>query len=414
MIRLIIAVVAVIAILAMAVPVVAADTTVNTGATVPATATPPLVKAKWEDSAGNGVSESGDTSHTIANFQLKPNGGFQALTDIWFWAVVTDPDQGVGNISNVYADVNYPASGADPGPNGAQKYEITMAKYGDAAAALAVFNNAYAVGPQPIVSINPATPEMSWPSGTATEVGDIRYELEEGLAYVYVGHFYMDNCELAGDYTVTIKAVNYQGGVGIWTNTMTWTELTGARYDFSGVAFGNVPLNSPNFKVIGGDKVWDNVAGTASTTNQIASIENTGNTYIKMTVKADDMQFGYNSSPAGYNVKYEARLGSDPLAFTQFDPVMQYNMPPTEPASLVATGTATVVNDETLRLCAIEKVDLGIKVFKDNLLPANSAHVGYMILGAVIAPAPPNVGTEYSYPQPPVANPPVPTPAPTR
>lgn len=420
MIRLIVAAIVIIAILAIGVPAAAAD--VNTGVKVLSGASAaPLVKVKWETTDGTATGESGDPSHLTIGTQVMPNVGFQAQTNVWFWAVVTDP-MGKDNIGSVYADVYYPSGtvgvDVDPGPANAQKFEVKLDLYsgGDSAAGLAAYNQAAALGIPPaassIIRINSATPTMNYPPVTPpvlTQNGDIQYELAEGLAKLYVGQWWFDNCELAGYYMVTINAVNKQGIVGNWSNGLQWMAKTAAGYDFGGFEYGDVSLGV--HKVVGGDRIWDlpitgiagqpRSSGGPTVTNK-ASIENWGNTYLRMTIKQDDMGFGQNVSPAGWNVHFDARLGADPNAYVNYDPLILKSTL----ANLALATPATEV-PQILRLCAIEKVDLSITIDKD-LTPATPKS-GFMVLGANVATGPPTDGTVYTY----SGNPPTPAPVPT-
>jgi hypothetical protein len=343
----------------------------------------PLVKAMWESTGASGTTvianaESGDPSHTSfvdpKLTQVYPNAGFQATTPITFWAVVTDSST-VGNISAVYADVSYPASGSDPGPNNSLKFELQLNLVdpnGPNSQAMTDFNAAYLAN---MTKINGATPTYAYPVGSAaTQWGDIEEELSQGLAKLYYATFNFDNCELWGDYPVVITAYNQQNNKGLLGDTLQWQSLTSASFDFTAVNYGSavvVGVETP--ATPGGDYVW-NTSGTGA---MPASILNTGNTYLQLTVSQDDMGFGTTSSGGvtSPNVTYDARLGAG--TETYYNP----NTPTTLP--------------QILRLCAIDKIDFSIKVTKDPAV--NHMYSGTMTLTPTYSAGSGNDGTEYGY-----------------
>jgi hypothetical protein len=360
--------IAIIVILAMVVPAMAAD--VTTGVTVlSGNGVAPIVKAKWESTPGPSALtadvESGDPTHLVTGTQVAPIPGFQATAPVIFWAIVTDP-AGVANISHVYADVNYPASGADPGPNSSLKFELELQLNATDGVALTAFNAANAAH---LVTL-----------GSGITVAEIQDELNQGTARLFWGTFPFDNCELTGNYPVTINAVNGQNVHGMLGNTLAWLPLTAAAFDFSAVNYGSVAIGV--HKQIDGDRLWS-TSGIGP-----ATVENTGNTYLQVTVKQDDMGFGKTTvgGVSTWNVHYDGRL--DTGAFVNFDPAV------VKGGNLAAAPANTM--PEILRLCALEKIDFSILVDKD---PSSThAYSGLMILGAIQSAGPADTGVVYMPP----------------
>jgi hypothetical protein len=344
---------------------------------------PPLVKCMWESTDSAADAESGDPSHVVYPdsklTQVAPTPGFQATTTVNFWAVVTDP-AGVGNLANIYADVYYPASGADPGPNGALKFEVqltVMQLNGPSSAALNDFDGAYAAH---MVTINSATPTFAYPIGSsATQKGDIDEELIQGTAALYFGQYSFDNCELAGDYPVMINAVNQQNVHGTLGNILQWLPLTAAAFDFDAVNYGQVAIGVD--KQINGDYTWDIPATGANP----ATIANTGNTYLQMTITQNDMGLGSTqvNGVTTSNVYYDARMGDGSLGGFPNNGIVTYQ-------PYVATTLPQI-----LKLCALDKIDFSITVVKDPSTGTNHSYTGQMLLGVVYSPGPALEGTEY-------------------
>jgi hypothetical protein len=356
---------------AIAIPVFAATANTNVTVSSGGSATTPLVKAMWESTGAIGstvypTQESGDTNHVFfpdnTLTQVAPIPGFQATTPVTFWAVVTDSTQSLSNISAVYADVYYPSSGADPGPNNSLKFEVQLTKIDPSAAvtggqALIDVNAAYA---DHMVTINTNTPTFVYPANTsATQIGDIDEELIQGTAAIYYGTFNFDNCELAGIYPVYINEINGQNVHATLTNNLNWVAATGAAFDFTQVNYGTVVVGGNT--QINGDYTWN----TSLTGANPATIMNTGNTYLQLTVSQDDMGFGTTSANGvtSYNVSYDARLGAG--TDTTYAPFTTVTLP------------------QVLKLCALDKIDFSILVAKDPSMTANHTYNGTMTLGVV-------------------------------
>jgi hypothetical protein len=384
---------AVIMAVAFAIPAFAATASTSVTVLSGTNGTPtPFVKAMWESTGSTTTgtppvttyipnAESGDPSH--ASFvdpkltQVYPNAGFQATTPITFWAVVTDSST-VGNLTNVYADVSYPASpaAADPGPNGQLKFEVQLTQIdpnGPNSQAMTDFNLAYLAH---MTEINTLTPSFNWPtpSDAATQWGDIMEELSQGTARLYYANFNFDNCELWGDYPVMITAYNQQNNKGLLGDTLQWQAMTSAAFDFTAVNYGSavvVGVETP--ATPGGDVAWN----TSMSGAMPASILNTGNTYLQLTVSQDDMGFGTTSSGGvtSPNVTYDARLGAGTETY--------YN--PNTPTLL----------PQILHLCAIDKIDFSIKVTKDP--SATHTYSGTMTLTPTYSAGPATTGNEYGY-----------------
>jgi len=365
-----------------AIPVFAA--TASTGVQVNSgSSTPPLVKCMWESTDSAPDAESGDPSHTSfvdpLLTQVAPNQGFQATTTVNFWAVVTDA-AGIGNLANIYADVFYPASGiTDPGANGSLKFEVQLTQVianGPSSTALADFMAANAAH---MVEINAATPTFAYPIGSsASQVGDIEEELIQGTANLYMGTYTFDNCELAGNYPVVVNAVNQQNVHGTLGDTLQWLPLTAAAFDFNAVNYGSVAIGVD--KQINGDYTWQTPIGANP-----ATIENTGNTYLQMTVKQDDMGLGSTqvNGVTTWNVYYDARMGDGSLGGFPNSGIVTYQ------------PNVTTTLPQILKLCSLDKIDFSITVVKDPSTGTNHSYSGTMTLGAVCSSGPALEGTEY-------------------
>ena len=178
---------AILLVLTFTLPAMAADVpNVDTAVTVVGGTTGnPQVKCKWEATSDGNV-ESGDPTHLTPGMQMLPPGTYQGTRPIIFWAVVTDTKLGIANIRDVYVDVYHPARFP---LNGSFKFQKQLLPFtGTRAEALATFNAAYAAG---LVTIN-----------AGFTLADIQDQLNEGLAVLYRGEYFMYYCQPAGDYKI--------------------------------------------------------------------------------------------------------------------------------------------------------------------------------------------------------------------
>jgi len=402
--KLIAIAIAILVVMAFSVPALA-DDPAGLGTTVTVisgTGTAPVVKALWTSDGviGNPQTptlESGDIGHSVLGVQIKPNLGFQAKKNVTFYAVVTDL-AGVANITHVYVDVL--------NPDRSLKFEAELTRHGTDDFAKEVFDAAYAAGPTDagqkiygMTTINTGATDPSY--NVPISKTDIDTELDQQLAVKYWGTYFFDNCQLTGRYPVVINAFNNQAQVGSFEGWMDWTAMTAADFDFNAVNYGNVALGV--HKQVGGDRVWDTPIGAAPIPNK-ATIANAGNTYLKMTVKEDDMGLGTTmiNGVQTWNVKYDFRLGDgDPNqpneGFVNYYPAVAKG------GNLA--GADSVSSLQVLKLCAIEKVDFSIQVDKD--LTPGVQKSGTIMIGVAQNAGPATNGVVYI---PPAAPSPVPTP----
>jgi hypothetical protein len=356
---------AVIMAVAFALPAMAAS--VGTSVTVSSGAgTAPLVKALWAHDGGTDVtSETADPTHTTVGVQILPTQGYQASHDITFVAVVTDAN-GVSNLTHVYADII--------NPDGSLKFEVELTRHSTDDFSVTEFDAAYNAN---MVTVN-----------TLSSKADIDEELNQQLAAKYWGTYHFDNCQLTGTYQIVINALNVQTLVGTFGGSFLWAPLTAADFDFNAVNYGNVTMNV--HKQVGGDWTFNSPVGTAPSPNP-ATIRNIGNTYLRMTVKEDDMGLGSTqiNGVTTWNLAYDFRLGDGDIAPGTTIGMVNYLPAVAKGGNL--TGAASVSSLQILNLCAVSKVDFSIQVNKD--LTPGVAKSGTMIIGAAQAtPTGPNGG----------------------
>jgi len=406
--RLIAIVIAVVVVMAFTVPAMA---DVGTSVTVISGAgSAPVVKALWvSDTQASPAGESGDTSHSVLGVQIKPNLGFQKLKDVTFWAVATDLG-GVANITNVYADV-YELDGTT------LKFEVKLPNFKtDDPAYLEYFDPAYAAGPigSPIFGMTTVNVAAKDPqTGALIDKADIDEELNQQLAGLWYGTYSFDNCQLDGRYKVVINAFNGQGQVGSFQGWMDWIAYTAADIDFTSINYGNVPLNPPSpaaklYKQVGGDRIWETPgpAGFPSATNH-ATIANAGNTFLKLQVKQDDLGLGQTviAGVPTWNVRYAFRMGDGDIS--QPSEGIVYYEPVVAKPGAITPAMPWATTYQTLKLCAIEKVDFFISVDKD--ITPGTEKTGTMVVGFANGDpgtSPPAQGVQYIPPA-------VPTPKPS-
>jgi hypothetical protein len=347
---------AVIMAVSMAIPALADS--VSTGVTVSSGAgTAPIVLALWAHDGGSNVtSESADPSHATVGVQILPTQGYQASHDITFVAVVTDGN-GVANLTHVYADIT--------NPDGSLKFEVELTRHSTDDFSQTEFDAAY----------NDNMVTVNSPATQAT----IDEQLNQQLAAKYWGTYHFDNCQLTGTYGITINALNVQTLVGSFGGSFLWAPLAAADFDFNAVNYGNVTMNV--HKQIGGNWVFDSPVATAPTNP--ATIRNIGNTYLRMTIKEDDMGLGSTqiNGVTTWNVMYDFRLGDGDIAPGTTNGMVNYLPAVAKGGNL--TGAASVSSLQILNLCALAKVDFSIQVNKD--LTPGTPKSGTMIIGAAQA-----------------------------
>jgi hypothetical protein len=261
----------------------------------------PIVKAKWEAN----VDRYTDASIT-AGAQFLPSGVKDENKTIAMCAIVTDPD-GLADINNVYADVFYPA-GVELGCShvalqdqsglgcGELMQEDTLARLSKADG-IDLFCNK-------VKNLNNNLPTFNSPY-TYTEICKADGELMKETAAVYCGEKDLSYEDPAGMYKVWAVGQDKVGLMGKLENYFEYLPVTAFETDFTSVNYGSVRLNT--HKIINGDLSWGG----------LASVRNVGNTRIAISVKQNDLGFGKTNGL--WNVKYDARVGSD-ASFAQYDP----------------------------------------------------------------------------------------------
>jgi hypothetical protein len=354
-------------IMAVATALPALADSVSTGVTVTSgSGTAPVVKALWAHDGGNDVtSETADPSHATPGVQILPTQGYQASHDITFAAIVTDAN-GVSNLTHVFADIY--------NPDGSLKFEVELTRHMTDDASVTLFDAAYNAG---MVTVNSTAVDPG--NGQPINKADIDEELNQSLAKKFWGTYHFDNCQLTGTYGITINAFNTQTLVGSFSGSFLWAPLTAAEFDFNAVNYGNVTMNV--HKQIGGNWIMESPVATAPNPNP-ATIRNIGNTYLRMTVKEDDMGLGTTVGSANlWNVIYDFRLGDGDIAPSNTNGYVNYVPAVVKGGNL--TGAASVSSLQILNLCAVSKVDFSIDVIKD--LTPGSPKIGNMIIGAAQA-----------------------------
>lgn len=200
----------------------------------------PIIKAKWE------TPDSADPTHATPYTQIMPSGQYQVNVPIQFYAVVTDPE-GKANIRDVYADVYHPEG---PPENGSFKFQVKLTPLAHDAA-LAAFDAALAQG---LVFFN-----------SPYDAAETRHELEQSLADVYCGEWYLEYHQPCGYYGVKVRAFDKQNNETIFWNVFKYEKLTASEIDFNALNYGTVEVSSP--KVIGGDTIFNSPIGAAPSPN---------------------------------------------------------------------------------------------------------------------------------------------------
>jgi len=304
-------VLAIVLVASFSIPAFAATTSID----VTSNGIAPIVKCKWE--TPDALPGTPGTQVAAVNGQVVSGEPEIGCVEVQYWAVVTHV-AGPGAISGVYADVYHPnvqqvanITGEAVGDEwcGSFKYQVIMNLYmpNDNDAQIAAFNSAMAAG---LVTF-----------GDSYTADDIIYELHQDEAELYMGTQYLCNHQPAGEYIVDVTADTD----GVWAtpvrNIMTFLELNAYKIDFSTINYGIVSPDT--HKWVGGDQ-------DMGTPNK-ATIWNSGNTLLQMSVLQDDAGFGYSMNGATkiWNVHWDARLATAEVIGTtvNYDPGQKVEIP---------------------------------------------------------------------------------------
>jgi hypothetical protein len=330
-----------------------AQTNVGTGLTADVSGgDAPIVKAKWEANADRYTDAS-----TAAGAQLLPSGQYNVHKTVAICAVVTDPN-GLADIDNVYADVFYPnvALGSShvalPNQSGEgcgqfmQEDLLTRLSKADG---IDLFCNKVRNLNNNLPTFNPV------PTGLYNydEICGATGQLAKDTAAVYCGEKQISYEDPSGDYEVWAIGQDKVGLQGVLTNHFTYLPMTAFETDFNQIAYGNVRLNT--HKIIPGDLTWSPMNLGKAT------IRNVGNTRLAMKIWQNDMGLGKTSGQ--WNVKYDARIGSDSTYAVYFP------------------ETTNVLDDE-LDLSELDEMDFSIDISKFPPTHIGSTYTGTMVLSA--------------------------------
>jgi hypothetical protein len=284
-------IVAITMVMAMVAPAMASVTTsvtVQSGG-----GSPPIIKAKWEQDTTAKL-EDGDPSHTTLGSQFLPPLVFGGVKEVWYYAVVTDPN-GVNTITQVSAYVYH--------PDDSYKYKVPLTKVvGDPTTLINLFNAAYAAG---LVTLN-----------DGMTIADILDQLDKGTAQIWSGRANLDYHQPGGNYKVEVDAFDGLSLSEKLINTFLYVPGKAFEIDFTNVDYGTVLVSSE--QMLAGDKDF--------TTPNRPTVRNVGNMPIQLTVNQDDMGFGKDVNNI-WQVEFDARLGSDNVNKVVFDPFVTTTLP---------------------------------------------------------------------------------------
>lgn len=309
----------------------------------------PVVKAKWEMK----VQTNGADDSTTAGAQFLPSGKFDTDTTITVCAVVTDAD-GVADIDTVYADIFYPTSiylGANHETNrqgcGQQHGNEFTLKPLSKQAGIDLFCNG--------VRVNNYNLPVFGTGYNYDEICAETGELWKDTALVYCGNHTLSYEDPSGDYKVLVLGQDKWGLDGTLTNSFRYLPVTAFEADFAAVSYGNVKLNT--HKIIPGDLNF--YMGDGKPT-----VRNVGNTRLNMRVMQDDMGLGMTDT--SYNVKWDARVGSD-ASYAVYNPYQ------------------TVTLNNPLDLSETDEMDFSIDISKFPPTHDGNVYKGQITLSAVSA-----------------------------
>jgi hypothetical protein len=352
--------ISVILILALAVPA-AASSSIQIGVTVQqGGGDPPTVKCKWEQDLTPSL-ENGDPSHATPLSQFLPPLVKNGKKTLQYFAVVTDLQDG-GNVAQAFADVYHPkgvpapySTSTDPrGP--LFKYEVPFANLaggystGEKTSEIALVTAAYNAG---LITFQ-----------TGYSLADVTYELNKGTAALWFGSADIDYEQPAGLYTVNVYAIDQNSNASaVLTNQFLYVPVAGVEVDFTSISYGQVSLGLE--KMVAGDTTWVSPPAPAGVgqSNQ-ATVRNIGNTWAHVIVTESDLGLGKDITNT-WNVRFDARMGSDDTNKVYFDPNVATTLP------------------NYLALSSLDELDFSILVKKGM---SGTSYTGSMVIGASVEP----------------------------
>jgi hypothetical protein len=336
---------------------------------------PPVVKCKWEydemveidvgdcDVCYGCINGDCVVSDMFYHDACPCTPGLQVLpvlgstVTVGYYAVVFDPDF---NLDHVYADIWH--------PDGEFKYQIELVKK-EREEGLQIWDHVISCHPD-LIAYN-----EEYFAGMSDWDGDILHQIDQQLAHVFHVTAELSYCQPGGHYTVGVRG---QDSFNAWSdylyNQFWYIPTTAINKDFSHVNYGSAIIS--RFKWVGGNTEMDGPMSNFPT------IQNWGNTPIRLFVWQDDMGLGFTGQPSEkvWNVEYDIRLsaaGTDIF----YDPYES------------APGYKGVEFGQ-LGLCTQEKVDFSVHVKKAD----PGTYFGNMCIIAYRLGNPVGIGTEWETP----------------
>jgi hypothetical protein len=211
----------------LSIPVMAQEIDTSVEVTSGGTA-PPIIKCKWE------TPDDGDPDHLIPGTQVLPTAVCDTTKDVSFWAIVTDPS-GVGTVRDVWVDVYHPEG---PPECGSFKFQLKL-EWVDKVDFTQAFVDAYNNG---LVTFNPAY-DFQVPDLFDSEFDEVMHELEQCLADIYMGTYFLDYHQPWGDYRVVAYAYDTNNNRSIdLENILHYVSVTACMFDFETFNYGSVEV----------------------------------------------------------------------------------------------------------------------------------------------------------------------------
>ena len=232
---------------AMSVPVMGENAT--TQAVVTGSGTPPVVEEKFE------LNDDGDPLHVQPGTQVVPVP--DANKEVCTYVVAWDPN-GASNINRVWITVHNPIN-------------AQVASGDTLAGTIVELNYTEAV----------VATQAAYDQGLITDARrvDINEHIYNNEWRMWKFCFELTNCDMAGDYTVTAKANDAQGGTGTLINTFEYLSIKELAIDFNTIDYGIIVPGAK--QIVSGD--------TNFGTSNAPTVRNRANDPFKLRISATDM-----------------------------------------------------------------------------------------------------------------------------
>ncbi|WOF15930.1 VWA domain-containing protein [Methanoplanus sp. FWC-SCC4] len=299
----------------------------------------PVILAKWEQDT-NVYLEDGDELHSEPGSQFLPPLEFEGTKEIEYYAIVFD-EEDAGNVSVVAADVYHPDNELLANTEyELKKYQINLKNIGNDDEAKELVMDADAAG---LINFKDGYSLKGLNDDSQDPESSVLYYLNKGTADVWKGTAVIHYCQPAGEYLVSVRALDRNSNPSLpLNNIFYYRPVGGVEFDFVSVDYGNATVLENKWAT--GNTIFETGDG-------LPTVRNIGNIPVRIKiVRQDSMGFGITNN-GEWDVKFDMRLGNSGEVETYYP-------------SYVNGPDVNVVLEDKLWMCHSEELDFSIHILK--------------------------------------------------